>query len=187
MRKSFCAVLVASAFLICSAPGAHATAASESKLSLDFPDKIGLSVRAGTTWELKGVMLDPEGDVRCKNSGYGKVSVNSIALEPTPNAETTGADGAFYETFKIQNTPGTKEVKATCNKTSAPWTFAGNIHVVAVALAEIPLTGVPVLPMAGAGIGMIGIGWVLVYSARDRRIRRKARGHPNGRPGQVRR
>jgi hypothetical protein len=185
MWKPFCVVLVASACLLSSAPGSHATAASGNKLSLDFPDKVGLSVRAGEKWLLKGVMLEANGTKRCKKSGLGKVSVTSDALKPSPDPETTGLEEnyAFYENYTIRNTPGKRAVTAVCNT----WSFTGYIHVVGLAAIAPPFTGVPVLPWAGAGLGMIGIGWILVFSAGNRRMPRTARGHPAGRPGQVRR
>jgi hypothetical protein len=171
--------------MVSSAPSSHATAASGNKLSLDFPDKKGLSVRAGTEWVLKGVMLDGNGKKRCKKSGLGKVSVTSEALDPSPDPETTGLEKnyAFYQKYTIRNKDGKRAVTAVCNK----WSFTGYIDVVGLAAIAPPFTGVPVLPWAGTGLGMIGIGWILVVSAGKRRVPRTARGHPAGRSGQVRR
>jgi hypothetical protein len=187
MLKTFCAFLVASAGLLAVAPSSHAAADNPNKLGIDIVNHLGTKVRAGTTWDIKGRMYDANGKVRCKNSGYGKVSVDSVALSPTPNAETTNSKGRFIEEFTIKNTPGEKEVTATCNK----WTFTGHITVVALATIKLPPklppTGAPVPPMAGTGLGMIGIGWILVFMARYRRLPRTARRHPGGRPGQVRR
>jgi hypothetical protein len=183
MWKAFCVVLVASACLLSSAPSSRATEASGNKLSLDLLDYKGLSVRAEKEYRFKGVMRDAYGKVRCKSSGYGKVSVTSDAFDPSSDLETTNKYGAFYERYTIANKPGERAVTAVCRG----WKFTGYITVLAVAAVAPPRTGVPVLPWAGTGLGLIGIGWILVVRAGSRRMPRTARGHPAGRPGQVRR
>jgi hypothetical protein len=185
MRKLFCVVIVAASCLLSSAPASRASAASGPWLSLDFPNKVGLSVRAGEKWLLKGVMFDGSGNKRCRKSGLGKVSVTSDALKPSPDPETTGLeqDYAFFEKYTIRNTPGKRAVTAVCNT----WKFTGYINVVGLAAIAPPFTGVPVVPWAGAGLGMIAIGWILVFSAGNRRMPQTVRGHPAGRSGQVRR
>lgn len=158
MRKSLIIFLVAG--LACLLPAAPASAAvhnGKTGKHVHFSPSGGFS---GKSPLIKGYLWIGN-ERRCRDAR--NVRVESSALEPDVNNETTNGIGMFQRTFKIVGGSGTKTVKVVCKNV----TFYGKFRVYS---GSLPNTGFPGALTLAVGLALIAAGGIMLMAARSERL-----------------